>query len=127
MQTNILRVICACALLLSFSLQAIEIPQEERDRITQEVITELGRYDAAEIEKRARLWLVEQPLPEATGELIDGGNCVSGCRLPESEEPLYLSHAMWISRVRSIKANTAPICASNGNAQKTYPMTAPSS
>ena len=83
MQTNILRVICACALLLSFSLQAIEIPQAERDRITQEVITELGRYDAAEIEKRARLWLVEQPLPPSTGELVDGGNCVSGCRLPE--------------------------------------------
>ncbi|WP_395373634.1 RHS repeat-associated core domain-containing protein [Marinicella sp. W31] len=83
MYSNVLRVLGACTLFLSFSLQAIEIPETERDRITQEVITELGRYDAAEIEKRSRLWMVEQPLPAVTGELVDGGNCVSGCRLPE--------------------------------------------
>ena len=84
MYSNILRAICACALFLSFSLQAVDIPETERDRITQEVITELGRYDAAEIEKRSRLWLVEQPLPAVTGELVDGGSCVSGCRLTET-------------------------------------------
>ena len=80
MYSNIQRVICAFALLLSFSLQAIEIPQEERDRITQEVITELGRYDAAEIEMRARLWLVEQPLPGSSGELVGEGDCTGNCQ-----------------------------------------------
>ncbi|WP_395373540.1 SpvB/TcaC N-terminal domain-containing protein [Marinicella sp. W31] len=84
MHSIILRIVGACALFLSFSLQAIDIPETERDRITQEVITELGRYDAAEIEKRSRLWMVEQPLPGASGELVEEGNCTSGCRLTET-------------------------------------------
>ena len=68
--------ITVLTLCFSLSLLAAQtIPDEQRLIIIEEVMTELGFYDAAEIEARVRLWLLNQPIPRASGETLDQGAC----------------------------------------------------
>ncbi|MFV0543016.1 MAG: RHS repeat-associated core domain-containing protein [Marinicella pacifica] len=50
-----------------------------RLQIAQQVINEKGFYDATEVEKRARLHLLDQPVPDVGGTLVDSGSCYVGC------------------------------------------------
>ncbi|MCF6300416.1 MAG: hypothetical protein L3J52_04785 [Proteobacteria bacterium] len=72
-------------LLISTSLTAnTTIPDTQRDIIISEVMTELGYYDAAEIEARVRLWKLVQPIPRASGETIASGSCADASCPPDA-------------------------------------------
>ena len=82
MFSNIRLFVCACALVLSFSLQAITIPQAEKDSIIQDVLTEYGRYEAAEVERRIRLWILDQSEPPGSGQVVTQSGCSGSCPAP---------------------------------------------
>ncbi len=77
MSKKILGFIGACALFWSVVSQAI--PQTQRDVIVQAVINELGRYDAAEIERRVRSWELDQPIPQSSGKVEIQAACGRSC------------------------------------------------
>lgn len=67
-------------ILLSFQAQTeIIIPDDVRDQIVEDVISENGYYDYTEIELRLREWKLEQEQPRSSGELTESGNCGSSC------------------------------------------------
>ncbi|MBL4658963.1 MAG: hypothetical protein JKY19_01290, partial [Alcanivoracaceae bacterium] len=80
------KIITVLTLCLSLSVTVAQtIPDDQRQIIVEEVMAELGFYDAAEIEARVRLWLLMQPIPRASGETLEQGICQSaGCEPTES-------------------------------------------
>jgi hypothetical protein len=65
--------------IVSVSAEEIIVPEAVRTQITDQVINEQGYFDAAEIEVRTRLWQLDQPQPDSSGELIGEGNCGLSC------------------------------------------------
>jgi hypothetical protein len=57
----------------------------------QEVINDLGFYDAIEVEKRARLHLLDQPFPDVDADWYASGTCGSTLCVPLFEPPFYPS------------------------------------
>jgi len=79
------KIISVLALCLSLSVTVAQtIPDEQRQIIIAEVMTELGFYDAAEVEARVRLWLLTQPIPRASGETLDQGSCQTTACEPQA-------------------------------------------
>ncbi len=53
----------------------VRVSDDLRIQKAQEVINELGFYDAMEVEKRARLHLLDQPIPDIPGKKQGSGQC----------------------------------------------------
>lgn len=57
----------------------IDVPDEVMQQVVADVMAEEGFYDAAEIDARVREWQVDQPQPEASGDLVETGTCAASC------------------------------------------------
>lgn len=66
-------------LTLSATATEITVPDTVRIQITEQVISEKGYFDAAEIEAQIRLWKLDQPQPRSSGELTEQGDCGTSC------------------------------------------------
>ncbi|VAW40745.1 hypothetical protein MNBD_GAMMA01-1683, partial [hydrothermal vent metagenome] len=51
------------------------MPEAVYDAIVEQVLIDVGYFDAIEIEERISAWLLNQPLPNTDGELIEAGSC----------------------------------------------------
>ena len=76
-------------LLLSTVTEAQTIGDSDRNTIEQEVFAEYGYYDAAEIEKRTRQWVLDQPMPTTSVPPLSTQLCGGVCE-PITDEAFSL-------------------------------------
>ena len=72
-------------LLCSTAVEAQTISDSDRKDIEQSVFTEYGYYDAAEIEKRTRQWVLDQPMPATSVPASSAQFCNRKCEPVTSE------------------------------------------
>ena len=72
------------ALMGAFTTSAqVSVSGTERRQIIDDVVNELGHFDAVEVERRARLAALEYPMPFVYGKTQASGSCAAyPCDLP---------------------------------------------
>ncbi|WP_395377284.1 RHS repeat-associated core domain-containing protein [Marinicella sp. W31] len=81
--------IMIATLLFSITVEAQSIGDSDRKDIEQAVFAEYGYYDAAEIEKRTRQWVLDQPMPGSSAPALSVQLCNRKCS-PVTGEALSL-------------------------------------